>query len=385
MALLFLPVYAQKATVERVEVTNNIAASKYPKLDLNGRTAALVIVQVLADNVEFKGSVLNDGVVKQTGEYWVYLGVGAKELHIHSDKFLPVEIRFPEYGIPRLEAAVTYAVTLSLPTAEAPVKRQKVEIRFSPANATVLIDGVLADVSGSTATATLDADRDYSYVVTARNYIPQQGSFHLHPAAPTQLNVNLSPDPSAAQSQQQAPQQPAPQPAAAPSAAPPFNTNGVTPVNLALCAEKADGSVAYITEDEWKRMASAEKSQYKAKGVCLVDGADAFIVEMRDSGGKMIWEDAVNFSLPTEAQAEIMSKNQKELNRLIKKFGGTGFKSGWYWTGAESGGDKAMAFAMIPVSGLGGALTMVAAVTSGTCAEQKKSAKNLVRIVLPVR
>ena len=242
-----------------------------------------------------------------------------------------------------------------------------------------------ADVSGSTATATLDADRDYSYVVTARNYIPQQGSFHLHPAAPTQLNVNLSPDPSAAQSQQQAPQQPAPQPAAAPSAAPPFNTNGVTPVNLALCAEKADGSVAYITEDEWKRMASAEKSQYKAKGVCLVDGADAFIVEMRDSGGKMIWEDAVNFSLPTEAQAEIMSKNQKELNRLIKKFGGTGFKSGWYWTGAESGGDKAMAFAMIPVSGLGGALTMVAAVTSGTCAEQKKSAKNLVRIVLPVR
>lgn len=116
--LFFLPLvaFSQKATVESVVLDPlNISASKYPMTDLNGNTAPLVIVRVLADNVEFLGSVLDGGVVRRTGEYWVYMGAGAKMLHIHSDKFLPVEIRFPDYDIPRLESSATYIVTLILP------------------------------------------------------------------------------------------------------------------------------------------------------------------------------------------------------------------------------------------------------------------------------
>ena len=69
---------AQEAIVKRVELTNNLAAAKYPKPDLNGNPTAVVIVQVIADNVNFLGNVIPDGVVKKQGEYWVYMGTGKK-------------------------------------------------------------------------------------------------------------------------------------------------------------------------------------------------------------------------------------------------------------------------------------------------------------------
>ena len=85
LLLTALPAFAQKAAVERVASDPlNIAASKYPMTDLNGHTAPLVIVEVLTDNVEFKGNVLDGGVVRRTGEYWVYMGGGTKILRIQS-------------------------------------------------------------------------------------------------------------------------------------------------------------------------------------------------------------------------------------------------------------------------------------------------------------
>lgn len=122
LSFVALAAFAQEATVKSVAADPlNIAASKYPMTDLNGHTAPLVIVEALADNVEFKGNVLDGGVVRKTGEYWVYMGAGAKMLRIQSDKFLPVDIRFPDYGIPRLEPSATYVVRLALPQAAFPV------------------------------------------------------------------------------------------------------------------------------------------------------------------------------------------------------------------------------------------------------------------------
>ena len=147
LALVALAAFGQEATVKSVVADPlNISASKYPMTDLNGHTAALVIVRVLADNVEFKGSVLNGGVVRKTGEYWVYMGSGAKMLHIHSDKFLPVEIHFPSYDIPRLESSATYIVTLALPQAAAQPQSAAAGYNYlvlnvSPATAQVTIVG----------------------------------------------------------------------------------------------------------------------------------------------------------------------------------------------------------------------------------------------------
>ena len=185
---------AQDATIRRVELTNNIAASKYPMTDLNGRTAALVIVQVMADNVEFTGSVLNGRVVRKTGEYWVYMGVGAKELHIHSDKFLPVEIRFPDYGIQRLESAATYVVTLALADTSKPqsasVGRNYFVLTVSPADAKVTVDGKPAETRNGVAKVLLRSGSTYSYQVEAHGYLTEQGQVTIG-ASKVERNVAL--------------------------------------------------------------------------------------------------------------------------------------------------------------------------------------------------
>ena len=182
LALVALAAFGQEATVKSVVADPlNISASKYPMTDLNGHTAALVIVRVLADNVEFKGSVLNGGVVRKTGEYWVYMGSGAKMLHIHSDKFLPVEIHFPSYDIPRLESSATYIVTLALPQAAAQPQSAAAGYNYlvlnvSPATAQVTIDGKPAAVQGGVAKRLLRSGASYSYRVEAQGYMPEEGT-----------------------------------------------------------------------------------------------------------------------------------------------------------------------------------------------------------------
>lgn len=182
LALVALATFGQEATVKSVAADPfDYSASKYKMTDLNGNTAALVIVRVLADNVEFKGNVLDGGVVHKTGEYWVYMGVGTKMLRIHSDKFLPVEIRFPDYGIPRLEAATTYAVTLTLPQGAAQPQSAAAGYNYlvlnvSPATAQVTIDGKPAAVQGGVAKRLLRSGASYSYRVEAQGYMPEEGT-----------------------------------------------------------------------------------------------------------------------------------------------------------------------------------------------------------------
>lgn len=348
LSLVTLAAFAQNATVQSVVADPlNISASKYPMTDLNGHTAPLVIVRVLADNVEFKGSVLNGGVVRKTGEYWVYMGSGAKMLHIHSDKFLPVEIHFPNYGIPRLESSATYIVTLALPQAATPAAtQQRVDIKFSPADAIVLIDGQIIKSANGVATAALTADRDYSYTVTAYGYIAQQGAFRLNPAVPTRLNIELSPDPSLQGAPQSAPQ-PAPQPASQ-FAAPQFPT---TPVHLALCAAGSDGCAVYITAEQWKTLSSSERASYTPKGVCLSQDGEPFLVELRDKEkGTTTWKKALKYNLPTKAQSEVLVNNKEALNSAMKAFGGI-IMDRWYWTKTEDENNASYAWGVGMLSG----------------------------------
>lgn len=106
---------AQEATIKKVAAAPmDISAAKYKRSDLNGAACALVKVQVLTDEVEFTGNVVGTPE-HRTGEYWVYLSPGTKMLGIASTSFLPMMLSFPEHGIPELQPATTYIVTLALP------------------------------------------------------------------------------------------------------------------------------------------------------------------------------------------------------------------------------------------------------------------------------
>lgn len=106
---------AQEATVKRVELNPmDLSGKKYQRLDLNGEPCALVKVEVLANDVEFSGNVI-EPVEHRTGEYWVYMVQGTKMLRINSGSFLPLMINFTDYDINGLGPNLTYMVTLSLP------------------------------------------------------------------------------------------------------------------------------------------------------------------------------------------------------------------------------------------------------------------------------
>ncbi len=172
---------AQEATVKRVELdVMDLSGKKYERLDLNGEPCALVKVEVLANDVTFSGNV-REPVEHRVGEYWVYMTRGTKMLRINSGSFLPLMIRFTDYGINGLEPNLTYVVTLSLPAAATAQPPQSATsglnyliMNISPANARVTVDGTEREVRDGKAKIVL-RHGTYSYHVEAPGYLPEDG------------------------------------------------------------------------------------------------------------------------------------------------------------------------------------------------------------------
>ena len=172
---------AQEATVKRVGLdVMDLSGKKYERLDLNGEPCALVKVEVLANDVTFSGNV-REPVEHRAGEYWVYMTRGTKMLRINSGSFLPLMIRFTDYGINGLEPNLTYVVTLSLPAAVAAQPQQSATsglnyliMNISPANARVTVDGTEREVRDGKAKIVL-RHGTYSYHVEAPGYLPEDG------------------------------------------------------------------------------------------------------------------------------------------------------------------------------------------------------------------
>lgn len=328
LLLTVLPAFAQKATVERVASDPlNIAASKYPMTDLNGHTAPLVIVEVLTDNVEFKGNVLDGGVVRRTGEYWVYMGVGTKILRIQSDKFLPVDIRFPDYGIPRLEPASTYVVTLALPgsVVQSAGGGSLLVVNVKPAGANIAIDGVAYGVTPNAIEGLAVGKHDVRVSHAGYATATFTTSVSDTDISTVEGSLELLPEPQAA----------VPIVAAPASDPAEFST---TPVHLALCATGPDGRAVYITADQWQALSDSARSSYKPLGVCIADTDNPFLVELhdKDAAKGMKWGKAMKFNLPTTGQGETILNNVENLNDAFRVFGGT-IMDNVYWTKEEKG------------------------------------------------
>lgn len=186
---------AQKAVVERMEqIPFDLSGKKFQRLDLNGEPCALVKVEAIADGLEFSGNVLPP-VEHKTGEYWVYLTKGSKMLRIKSPDFLPLMLNFSDYGITALEPAVTYVLTLSLPTAETvargDTRQYPLQLTVSPASAGVTVDRTALHVRDGRA-ETMLYNGSHTLRVEAPGYHPQETSFSIN-GTPVQRLINLLP------------------------------------------------------------------------------------------------------------------------------------------------------------------------------------------------
>ena len=170
---------AQKLAVEQMTVAgNDISASQYERKDLNGQACALVKVQLAAMGAQFEGNVIQP-VEYKTGEYWVYMTEGTKELHIKHPSFVPLAINFTDYGIKGVVPKTTYVLTLSIPTAAAQNLddgMRYLAMSVEPSNATVYIDNQPQVVQNGALSMLLSMGT-HTYRVESPAYETQSGSF----------------------------------------------------------------------------------------------------------------------------------------------------------------------------------------------------------------
>lgn len=186
MLLAALNAAAQEMQVESMRMDMmDMTAAAYQRKDRNDVPCAIVKVR-MPEGAAFEGSIIGNTEYR-TGEYWVYVTAGTKFLRVKHPSAHPLHITFSDYGIMPLQSKTVYLLDISTAT-----PMQTVEIRFSPADATVFIDGNIVSSTNGVATTLLPADRDYKYAVVGSDFNAEQGLFHLSSQEPVHLDVKLS-------------------------------------------------------------------------------------------------------------------------------------------------------------------------------------------------
>ena len=126
MNLILLTLQAQELTVKSMQTTNDLSASTYERKDLNGAPCALVKVQLPSLGVKFEGNVI-EPVEYKTGEYWVYMSKGSRELRIKHPLTQPLHVKFIDYNIKSVESRATYNLSVQMPTIEEGVPMAKAD------------------------------------------------------------------------------------------------------------------------------------------------------------------------------------------------------------------------------------------------------------------
>ena len=99
---------AQELTVKSFKLAgSDLTAQTQPRKDLNDRNCALIKVGLGLQGAQFEGSIVGN-VENKTGEYWVYMPQGNRQLKVKHTNYAPVMVTFDDYGVEKLESNRTY-------------------------------------------------------------------------------------------------------------------------------------------------------------------------------------------------------------------------------------------------------------------------------------
>ena len=168
---------AQELSVKSLEyVPNDAAAASYETQmqDINGNFAGVVKVHIALDGVQFEGG----GVLKQEkrgmGEYWVWMAQGSNRLKVRAPGFLPLEVSFRAYeSVNIVKSKLTYKLVITVPNVEI-VQKQKFTLRYTPADATVIIDDQVVEGTNGVYEDELLVG-DHSYSIAKKGYGVDKG------------------------------------------------------------------------------------------------------------------------------------------------------------------------------------------------------------------
>ena len=171
---------AQKLSVESFTIApNDISATLNPRLDLNNNPCGLVKVQLPVSGAQFEGNIIYP-VPNKTGEYWVYMTEGSKELLVKTPGFNPLRVTFADYQITSINSKTTYVLTLTLPNNVliSDPNYQYLVLTVTPANSSVYIDDRLQAVEEGTVSAYL-SQGSHSYRVESPGYATEKGEVEI--------------------------------------------------------------------------------------------------------------------------------------------------------------------------------------------------------------
>lgn len=169
---------------------NDISAQTFPRTDNNGYNCALVKVGFGQQGCQFEGGIMGS-VENKTGEYWVFMPQGNRQLKVKHPNFSPLMVTFADYGIDKLESNRTYVLTVIAPSMT--TVKQTLNIKVTPANATVIIDGDVVEEK-----QVMLSTGSHTYNVAAKGYYPQSGDVKVTANAPAKLIIELDRKKSAA-------------------------------------------------------------------------------------------------------------------------------------------------------------------------------------------
>ena len=111
--LLSFGASAQKLSVESFSLAaSDISAQTQPRKDLNDAPCALVKVQFVGNILNVKGNVILP-LLKEDYETWVYLTHGSRQMQVTAKNYLPLMIKFADYGVESVEKNRTYVLVLN--------------------------------------------------------------------------------------------------------------------------------------------------------------------------------------------------------------------------------------------------------------------------------
>ena len=182
---------AQKLTVESFKLAgSDLTAQTQPRKDLNDRNCALIKVGIGLQGVQFEGGIMGN-VENKTGEYWVYMPQGNRQLKVKHANYAPGMVTFADYGVEKLESNRTYELIITASGSTQVAQKQRLTIRYSPSSATVLVDNKMVKGTNGVAQTTLPVGQ-HSYIVACDGYESEEGMVKLKASAPSNIQITLT-------------------------------------------------------------------------------------------------------------------------------------------------------------------------------------------------
>ena len=191
LALIVCRVEGQELYVKSfVAAQADLSAQTQPRKDLNNKNCALVKVGIGLQGVQFEGNVVGQ-VVNNVGEYWVYMPQGSRMLKVKHPYYPPIMVTFANYSMEKLESNRTYELMLTVSGGIQSSQTQTLTIKYTPIEATVLVDNKRIKGSDGVAMANFPIGQ-HSFVVFCDGYEPEEGMVKLKASAPSNLQITLS-------------------------------------------------------------------------------------------------------------------------------------------------------------------------------------------------